>query len=169
MHQRTLMGMELKNKLESSILDIYPLMPSSGAWPFTMIAIERNALGSLILEKPILGSSFLLVLSREDFTDLDLMDYATNSKEYDTMSQDSRLDFLIAHKNKFGSTRLQEWAMRITSLGVGLVTGTAANRGLELRAIEILPAQLDTQLGFDTAKLKTVQLFEVVEKSIPKQ
>ncbi|WP_448634467.1 hypothetical protein [Pedobacter panaciterrae] len=60
-------------------------MPSTGAWPFTMIRIDRNELSGLEMDKPLFAPFQLLVLKRTDFNDKDLLDYAIKSKEYHTI------------------------------------------------------------------------------------
>ncbi|CAH0142095.1 hypothetical protein [Pedobacter sp. Bi36] len=154
--------MKLDQTIDSLILDIFPVMPSSGSWPFTMTSIERNELIGLKMEKTVFASSQLLVLKRTDFNGGDLIDYAMKSKEYQTIPAQLRLEFLDKYNNLAENEQtLQDWTDRITSMAIGLVIKTALNKGLQLVPIDTDHSILDKHMGFENKELATFQLFDI--------
>lgn len=156
--------MGLEQIIDSSILDIFPLMPSTGAWPFTMIRIDRNELSGLEMDKPLFAPFQLLVLKRTDFNGKDLIDYATKSKEYQTILPPFRFDFLENYSSMSGNEKeLQQWADKTTSLAIGLVINTALLKGIQFSPIGTDLSALDLRMGLDQKNLRAYQLFDAYQ------
>lgn len=156
--------MELDQIIDSSILDIFPLMPSSGAWPFTMVRIERKELSGLETDKALFAPFQLLVLKRTDFKGKDLLDYATKSKEYQTILNSSRPAFLENYNRMIGNEKkLQEWMDKTTSLAIGLVMNSALLKGIQFSPIETDLSALDLHLGLSPKNLRVYQLFDAYQ------
>lgn len=156
--------MELDKIIDSSILDIFPLMPSSGAWPFTMVRIDRNELPELGLQQRLFASSQLLVLKRTDFNEENLIDYALHSKEYSTLLPTHRLDFLEVYRKKTKNRQeLNEWTELITGLAIGLIIQITLKKGLQFSPIEISLSALDVHFGLSAESLSAYQLFDVYQ------
>ncbi|WP_288881586.1 hypothetical protein [Pedobacter panaciterrae] len=156
--------MGLEQIIDSSILDIFPLMPSTGAWPFTMIRIDRNELSDLEMDKPLFAPFQLLVLKRTDFNDKDLLDYAIKSKEYHTILPPFRSNFLENYSSTIGNEKeLQEWADKTTSLAIGLVINTALLKGIQFIPIATDLSALDLRMGLVQKNLRSHQLFDAYQ------
>ncbi|WP_345952191.1 hypothetical protein ABDD95_23800 (plasmid) [Mucilaginibacter sp. PAMB04274] len=156
--------MELDKIIDEIILDIYPHMPSSGAWPFTMIKTDRNKFFGLKMDKTLFAPFQLLVLIRTDFNGKDLLDYVKKSKEYKTIDAAMKNGFLekynkvICDEHKF-----HQWADKTTSLAIGLVAQTALQKGLQIIPIETDLSILDANIGLRTKNLQAYQLFDIYQ------
>lgn len=156
--------MGLEQIIDSSILDIFPLMPSTGAWPFTMVRIDRNELSGLEMDKILFASSQLLVLKRTDFTSEDLLDYAIKSKEYKNIPAPFRPGFLDNYNKIIDNVgTLQEWIDKTTNVAIGLVIQTALNKALQFTPVETDLSVLDTQMESGRKNLRAYQLFDVYQ------
>lgn len=156
--------MELDKTIDSIILDTYPLMPSSGTWPFTMIHIGHNKLSGLQMDKNLFAPFQLLVLKRTDFNNRDLLDYVTKSKEYQTIEDGLKNSFLEEyHKMIADENEFQQWTDRTTSLAIGLVIQTALQKGLQFSPIKTDLSVLDTHMGLEQEKLSAYQLFDIYQ------
>lgn len=153
--------MELDQKINTVILDIYPLMPSSGAWPFTMICINRNEISGLEVDQNLFAPFQLLVAQRTDFNGKDLLDYVMNSKEYHTVDKALKNDLLetyskiIENENEF-----LNWKQQITSLGIGLLIQTALQKGIQFSPVETDLPTLNVHFKLAPKKLGAYQLFD---------
>lgn len=157
--------MEIEQKIDSSILNIYRLMPSSGEWPFTMLRIDRRELSRLPFENTLVSPSQLLVLKRTDFNRDHILDYAQNSKEYDTIPPLYKKAFLDSFINKFNDEReLEQWTENITSIGIGLILHMARSNGVELLPVQAVLTDVDSHLGLEAKGLKAYQLFDIISK-----
>ena len=98
-----------------------------------MSCISRGKLNGIETDKTLFGVTQLLVLERADFNTEDLIDYILKSKEYQTILAKNKLEFLDRYQ-KLAKNRqeFKSWIDRTTSLDIGLVTGTALNKGLQL-------------------------------------
>ena len=156
--------MELEQIIDAVILDIFPLMPSTGTWPFTMVRVDRNKLSGLETDKILFASAQLLVLKRTDFTSEDLLDYAINSKEYNTLSVPLKSGFLENYNKMIDNEEeLQEWMDKTISLAIGLVIQTALNKALQFTPVEANLSVLDTQMELGQKNLRAYQLFDVYQ------
>lgn len=152
--------MELNKRIESSIVDIFPLMTSSGSWPFMMIQMERENLKELSIEPALKSSSLLLILLRTDFSDDDLLDYAKNTKEYSTLPAENRQAYLQMFKAKAQNPlEMARWVEMVTGLATGLVMQLARSRDVYFDAVEADLSEMDSLARFDSKNLKAYQLF----------
>lgn len=156
--------MKLDQIIDSLILEIYPLMPSTGTWPFTMVRVERNNLRGMEQLPQFYASSGLLILQRTDFLEEHLVDYAWGAKEYGNPSSEQRLEYLEKHRKQHESKeKLKEWVDRITSLAIGLISQVAIQKGLHLNPIGVDFSVVDTYLKLKSKNLKTYQLFDIYQ------
>lgn len=156
--------MGLDQIIDSSILDIFQLMPSTGAWPFTMARIDRNELSGLKTDKTLFAPFQLLVLKRTDFNGEDLLDYATKSKEYETILAPLRSGFLENYNRMSSNEKeLQEWTDKTISLAIGLVLNTALLKGVQFSPIETDLSALDSHLELGKKNLRAYQLFDTYQ------
>ncbi len=157
--------MGIEQKIDSSILNLYRLMPSSGEWPFTVLRIDGKQLSGLPFENTLAGASQVLVLKRTDFKREHIMDYAQNSKEFDTIPPLYRTAFVDSFTDKFNDPReLEQWTDNITSMGIGMILHMARSNGLELVLIQAVLSDLDSHLDLEAKGLKAYQLFDVISK-----
>jgi hypothetical protein len=157
---KTKIDMRLDQMIDSAILEIFPLMPSPGSWPFTMMSIERNELTGLKIDKTLFAPFQLLVLKRTDFDSKDLFDYITKSKEYQTV--DDKNNFLEKYRKIIATASdFSEWVDRTTSLAIGLVIQTAITKGLLFSPVDTDLLLLDLHLALNQKKLQAYQLFDV--------
>jgi hypothetical protein len=156
--------MELDKTINTIILDIYPLMPSTGAWPFTMICIDRNEISPLEMDKPLFAPFQLLVTKRTDFNGKDLLDYVVKSNEFETVDDASK-NSLLEKQDKIINdwNEFQQWTDRTTSLAIGLVIQTALYKGLQFSPVETDLSALDLHMGLVPKKLSAYQLFDVYQ------
>jgi hypothetical protein len=114
--------MGVDQNINSMLLDIYRIMPSLGAYPFTMIALAREEFGGLIIKPSLVSATQLMVLKRTDFNESDLVDYVTNTNEFDSIPLDNRAAFLDNYRRKWqNEAAITEWCERIISMGIGIV------------------------------------------------
>ncbi len=157
--------MEIEQKIDSSILNIYRLMPSSGEWPFTMLRIDRRELSGLPFQGTLFSSSQLLVLKRTDFNRDHLIDYAQNSKQYAAVPVSKRKAFLESFTDKFDDPgQFEQWADNITSMGIGMILHMARSSGLELLPVQAVLTDVDSNLGLEAKGLKAYQIFDVISR-----
>lgn len=156
--------MELNKTIDTIILDIYPLMPSTGAWPFTMISIARNEISGVEMDKNLFAPFQLLVTKRTDFNGKDLIDYVVKSREYQTVD-DALKNSLLEKYNKTNKdeNEFREWTDRTTSLAIGLAIQTALQKGLQFIPIQTDLSALDFHMGLGQKKLSAYQLFDVYQ------
>jgi hypothetical protein len=153
--------MRLDQIIDSSILDIFPLVPSTGTWPFTMIRIDRRELAGLDVDKLLVAPFQLLVLKRTDFNSKDLIEYATKSKEYQTILDPLKPGFLESYDKTIGNEEnFQEWTDRTTNLAIGMVIQTALYKGLQFSSVETDLTILDAHMGLTNKNLRAYQLFD---------
>jgi len=156
--------MGLDKIIDSLILDFFPLMPSPGAWPFTMVRIDRNELTCLNTDRALIAPFQLLVTKRTDFKGSDLLDYVTKSKDYQTMDEASKnillkkYDKIISNENEF-----RNWTEKTTSLAIGLVIQTALFKAVQFTPIDTELSALDVQLGLERKNLTAYQLFDTYQ------
>lgn len=149
--------MNLKKKIDDAILDIFPLMASSGNWPFTMMSIERSELAGSI------GSHVqLLVLIKTDYQLDDLLDYLKNSKEYAFIPPDTQTAYLnsmvasIWHNQQVG-----EWSKKIASLAIGLICQLAKENNMCLTMNKVGFEDIHDCLEESQRPLSIYEVFEV--------
>ncbi len=156
--------MGLEQIIDSSILDIYPLMPSSGAWPFTMIRIDRNELSGLEVDKNLYAPFQLLVTKRTDFNGKDLLDYATKSKEYQDLLDPFKPSFLENYDKIIANEKdFRDWTDRTTSLAIGLVIQATLHKGIQYSIVETDLSVLDIKMGLGKKNLQAYQLFDAYQ------
>jgi len=161
---KTTIDMGIDQIIDSSILEIFPLMPSPGAWPFTMIRVDRNELANLEMDKTLFAPFQLLILKRTDFDSKDLRDYVTKSKEYQTMEEVSKKILLEKHDKIVGNeNEFRDWMERTTSLAIGLVIQTAIYKGLQFTPVGTDLVALDVHLGLGKKKLQAYQLYDAYQ------
>ncbi|MFH6991145.1 hypothetical protein [Flavobacterium sp. FlaQc-48] len=156
--------METEQKIDSSILNLYQLMPSTGEWPFTIMRIDRIQITGLPFENSPVSECLVLVLKRTDFDKEDISDYVQNSKEYETVATAYRQAFVESFVNKFDNVQeINQWTDNITSMGIGLIFQLAQRQGLELKTLGTVLSDLDFHIGFDAKMLQPYELFEVID------
>lgn len=156
--------MEIERKINSSILNLYKLMPSTGEWPFTIMCIDRIQISGLPFENSPVSECMVLVLKRTDFDEEDISDYAKNSKEYEFVATAYRQAFVESFVNKFDNVQeINQWTDNITSMGIGLLFQLARQHGLELKTLRTVLSDLDFHIGFDAKILRPYELFEVID------
>jgi len=156
--------METERKIDSSILNLYQLMPSTGEWPFTIMRIDRIQISGLPFENSPVSGCMVLVLKRTDFDKEDISDYAKNSKEHEFVATPYRKAFVESFVNKFDNVQeINRWTDNITSMGIGLIFQLARQHGLELKTIRTLLSDLDFHIGLDAKMLQPYELFEVID------
>ena len=156
--------MKLEEIIDALILDIYPLMPSTGSWPFTMLNINRHELSGMELHPQFFASSGLLVLKRTDFNEESMMDYVLGSKEYGTLLPAQKHMLLERYRKMINSPQeLEDWADKITNLAIGLIIQSTLLKGLQFSPIETDLSVLDARMGFNTENLSAYKLFDVYQ------
>lgn len=154
--------MSVDQNINSLILDIYRIMPSLGTYPFTMMAMLRTELSGLNIKPSLRSATQLIVLKRTDFNVSDLMDYVTNTKEYDTIPLDNREAFLDNYRRKSqDDAAMTEWCERIVSMGIGIIVHLAKTNGIYLKPVRADLTDLDAHFGFLSKNLQAYQLFDV--------
>lgn len=158
--------MEIERKIDSSILNLYQLMPSTGEWPFTIMRIDRIQISGLPFENSPVSECLVLVLKRTDFDKEDISDYAKNSKEYEIVPIANRQAFVESFVNKFDNVQeINQWTDNIISMGIGLIFQLAQQHGLELKTLTRLFSDLDFHIEFDAKMLQPYELFEVIDSN----
>ncbi|MBF4486336.1 hypothetical protein [Flavobacterium sp. CSZ] len=158
--------MEIERKIDSSILNLYQLMPSTGEWPFTIMRIDRIQISGLPFENSPVSECLVLVLKRTDFDKEDISDYAKNSKEYEIVPIANRQAFVESFVNKFDNVQeINQWTDNIISMGIGLIFQLAKQHGLELKTLTRLFSDLDFHIEFDAKMLQPYELFEVIDNN----
>lgn len=156
--------MEIERKINSSILNLYQLMPSSGEWPFTIMCLDRMQISGLPFENSPVSECMVLFLKRTDFDQEDISDYAKNSKEYEFVAASYRQAFVESFVNKFENAQeINTWTDNITSMGIGLLFQLARKHGLELKTIGTVLSDLDFHIGLEAKMLQPYKLFEVID------
>lgn len=155
--------MDIEQKIDSSILKLYQLMPSAGEWPFTILRVDRIQITGLPFETSPVSESLVLVLKRTNFDREDISDYAQNLKEYGTIPDAYKGVFVDNFVNKFNNnSEIDQWSDNITSMGIGLIMQMARLDGLELRAVQTVLSRLDFHMELEAKSLKPYELFEVI-------
>ncbi|PXY46842.1 hypothetical protein [Flavobacterium hydrophilum] len=156
--------MEIERKIDSSILNLYQLMPSTGEWPFTIMRIDRMQISGLPIETSSVSECLVLVLKRTDFDIEDISDYAKDSKEYGVVPTAYKQAFVESFVNKFDNTQeINQWTDNITSMGIGLIFQLTRQHRLELKTLRTLLYDLDFHIEFDAKMLQPYKLFEVID------
>lgn len=158
--------MDLDEKIENLLLEVYAIMPSLGTYPFTAITVARTALDSSTTKSLLIPSNQLLILKRTDFSQDEWIDYIVNTKEYETIPLENRKAFLSANRHASADEAvMMQWCDRVISLGVGIIMGLAHNKGISLIPVEADLATLDIHFGFHTKNLQIYQLFDISANS----
>lgn len=154
--------MTIQQRIDSLIPDIYPLLPSWGTCPFTVIRTTGKVLKGAATKPSLEPVSYLLVLSRTDFSVNDLLDYVKNSREYNSIDLDKRETFLEAYLGKAeDKAPLAQWRERITSMGLGVMIHLARNNGLSLTRVATSFISPEDLKMYRSNNLEPYQLFRV--------
>lgn len=156
--------MDLEKNISSLILEIYLIMPSVGAWPFTIVPLARSQFEGLCMERLLFSSLQLIVLKRTDFGPADLIDYLINSKEYSGIPPERREGFLNSYKHKLQNEKsMTQWYEQIINLGIGITMELARRKEMEIRLVPTELAEVDSHFGFHSKNLQAYQLFDVIQ------
>lgn len=151
--------LEISNKIDDLLLEIYLFMPSSGSYPFTMIRIEPKESNGLSTTPKLLNCARILILKRTDFGLADLINYVMHSKEYSYLTPDqqeaSLKNYRLSYQDK---DSLNRWTQQIIGLVTGIIIRLARQKEINLLPVQEHLPELESNIGFESQHLQAYQL-----------
>lgn len=156
-------GTDLAEKIDSAILEIFPYMISTGVWPFVMLRIDQDVVSEYVDQSVLKSSSLLLFCLRNDFDKEDLLDFAKNSKEYNSLAYEYREPFLKSYLEKGNNPMVfSTWMESITGIGIGMAIQFGRINELTLEPTEINLEGIHLMPELQSKNLMAYQLFNVL-------
>lgn len=156
-------GTDLAEKIDSAILEIFPYMISTGVWPFVMLRIDQDVVSEYVDQSVLKSSSLLLFCLRNDFDKEDLLDFAKNSKEYNSLAFEYREPFLKSYLEKGNNPMVfSTWMESITGIGIGMAIQFGRINELTLEPIEVNLEGIHLMPELQSNNLMAYQLFNVL-------
>ncbi|MEN0052326.1 MAG: hypothetical protein AAGC65_01590 [Mucilaginibacter sp.] len=157
--------MEIEQQIEDLIEHLRRLMPSTGAWPFTVMQLKSSDFENVDINYKLKAKQQLIFLLRTDFDRKDLIDYIANTAEFDDMPAYRREEFLNDYVQRAEEpSALIKWSERIISLGIGFAFILSGDLNLWLEDTAVDLVALDNYLSFPERGLKAYQLFDVYQR-----
>lgn len=148
--------------IDELLLSIYSVMPSTGAYPFTMLRVTQADVKDFGISPEPTSCLQILVLKRTDFDYPDFIDYVTHTKEYSHIRLEDREAFLDDYKLRVAdASAFSLWKDQLTSLGIGIIRQLARQKGFSLTSASVDLAELDAHFGFRSQHLAAHQIFNV--------
>lgn len=149
-------------QLELLIESIKSSVPSSGVWPFTVLALRKNDLkGCSGFDE--LSDHLLLFVIRNDFTKEDMLDYITNSNEIIRLPEAIK-PFVLEQimQRQLSSVMLPFWKEKQTTIVVGMAMFLAREFYFKLNSIPADMREIDLILDFQRRGLRSFFLLNVL-------
>ncbi|MBF6643881.1 MULTISPECIES: hypothetical protein [Chryseobacterium] len=152
--------MELSNRLDYLIDGISALMPSPGPWPFSIIKMKNIDFKESGLETTLTSEYQILVVLKSDFSAIDLVNYAKNSKEFLLMPSDKKEIYIELFANKINNaSQMQQWTDMVVNIAIGLITYTAKRVDVYFSPVDEDLSEINNLQALSLYNLKAYQLF----------